>query len=88
MHRTQNHSAASRVPSYEFRLLLNTRRTQLLGVGPKNIADLLAIDGALARISAGRFGLCMACGGEIDRARLKSAPTSAVCQPCEAAAGQ
>jgi RNA polymerase-binding transcription factor DksA len=95
--------ATSQIPSYEFSLLLNSRRRQLLedshgtllaatgddasncglSASQKNIRDLLAIDGALARIGEGVFGVCIACGSEIDRGRLKSDPTSDFCQPCE-----
>jgi hypothetical protein len=100
----------SRVPSYEFSLLLNLRRRQLLegshgtlpaagggdafddglSTAQKNIRDLLAIDGALARIGEGVFGFCIACGSEIDRGRLKFDPTSVLCLPCNvrAADGQ
>jgi len=100
----------SRIPSYELRLLLNSRRRQLLedshgmlleaggdeasGGGlsttQKNLRSLLAIDGALARIGEGVFGVCIACASEIDRGRLKSDPTSVRCLPCDvrAADGQ
>ncbi len=93
----------SRIPSYDFRLLLNSRRRQLLEDSPgtllaasgddassgrlntaeNNIRNLLAIEGALARIDEGVFGVCIACGSEIDRGRLKSDPTSVRCLPCD-----
>jgi RNA polymerase-binding transcription factor DksA len=73
----------SRIPTYEFRLLLNTRRRQVL---EGSLGTLLAIDVALARIGEGVFGICIGCGSEIDRGRLKSDPTSARCMPCDARA--
>jgi RNA polymerase-binding transcription factor DksA len=79
----------SRIPTYEFRLLLNTRRRQVLEDSHgtlQNLHGLLAIDDALARIGEGVFGICIACDSEIDRGRLKSDPTSARCMPCEARA--
>lgn len=44
---------------------------------------LLDIDIALARIGGGSYGICIDCGGEIDRVRLKADPTAKCCLPCQ-----
>lgn len=45
---------------------------------------LRKVDDALARLEAGRYGLCHACGTEIAEARLRALPFAVRCQPCEA----
>ncbi len=44
--------------------------------------ELRAIDGALARIEAGTYGLCSDCGEPIERARLEAMPEAALCIVC------
>lgn len=46
------------------------------------LAELKAIRRALARISAGTFGRCRACGGEIEPARLSAVPHADDCAAC------
>jgi len=47
-------------------------------------ADTLArIDGALLRLEAGTYGVCLACGGEIPAPRLRALPFAACCQACQ-----
>jgi DnaK suppressor protein len=41
------------------------------------------VDGALARIDAGAFGRCTACGGPIAEARLDALPWAALCIDCQ-----
>ncbi len=48
-------------------------------------AELEAIDRALARIAAGTYGRCEACGGAIPLGRLQALPAAARCLPCEEA---
>jgi DnaK suppressor protein len=43
---------------------------------------LRQIDEALARIEAGTYGQCIACGEEIPAKRLKAAPWAEMCIPC------
>ncbi len=46
--------------------------------------DLLkAIDGAFARLDAGRYGICDLCGAEIPLARLKALPFAIYCVECQ-----
>ncbi len=41
------------------------------------------VDAALARIDAGTFGRCTACGGPIAEARLDALPWAALCIDCQ-----
>lgn len=45
--------------------------------------ELLHIEAALVRIGDGSYGICIECGGEIGRARLKVEPATMRCPPCE-----
>lgn len=42
-----------------------------------------AIEDALARISAGRFGVCEVCKQPISKARLEAVPWRRVCRDCK-----
>jgi hypothetical protein len=42
-----------------------------------------AIEDALARISAGRFGACEVCKQPISKARLEAVPWTRVCRDCK-----
>jgi RNA polymerase-binding transcription factor len=44
---------------------------------------LREIDSALARLHAGLYGLCAACGGPIPLARLRALPFATLCVPCQ-----
>ena len=46
-------------------------------------AQMKAIRLAIARLDAGRYGLCTACGIPIDAARLEAVPHAAHCVECE-----
>jgi RNA polymerase-binding transcription factor DksA len=41
-----------------------------------------ALTHAVRRIEAGTYGLCLSCGGSIDRERLELLPTTSVCVVC------
>lgn len=41
------------------------------------------IDEALARLDAGRYGVCVECGRGIAARRLRALPFAVRCQPCE-----
>lgn len=45
-------------------------------------AEIEAIDAALARIAAGDYGRCEACGNPIAPARLAAVPTATKCVSC------
>jgi DnaK suppressor protein len=45
--------------------------------------ELQDIEDALARIGDGSYGICIDCGGEIGRARLKADPAAKRCLPCQ-----
>ncbi len=44
--------------------------------------ELAAIDQAIARLDAGRYGVCTSCGHEIGAKRLKAVPYADQCQSC------
>lgn len=46
-----------------------------------------AIEDALARINAGRFGICEVCKRPISKARLEAVPWTRVCRDCKEEAG-
>lgn len=49
----------------------------------ENESDTLAqVDGALARLNKGAFGLCEECGGPIAKARLQALPFASLCIDC------
>ena len=47
------------------------------------LADLQAIDEALARVSAGSYGTCCRCGGRIATRRLRAQPAARLCLSCQ-----
>jgi DnaK suppressor protein len=46
-------------------------------------ATLEEVDRALAKFDNGTYGLCEACGGRIDRARLEALPHAKYCMECQ-----
>lgn len=50
-------------------------------------AHLAEIDGALARVDAGTYGVCAACGRAIPPERLEVRPTATTCVGCATASG-
>jgi RNA polymerase-binding transcription factor DksA len=51
-------------------------------------ARIGAIDAALARMDAGRYGTCASCGKEIFEARLRAEPNLVLCANCAQAPGE
>ena len=45
--------------------------------------ELQEIEAAIARIRDGSYGICVDCGGEIDRARLMADPRAKHCLACQ-----
>jgi DnaK suppressor protein len=62
---------------------------QLRDCDPARLADELAslrqIDDAFARIAAGSYGNCLACGRPIAPERLRAQPAARNCLPCQEA---
>ena len=52
-------------------------------IGEHETAELQALDAALARLDAGRYGLCTDCGVAISKARLDAAPEAPRCLSCQ-----
>lgn len=50
--------------------------------------ELRRIDAALARLDAGTYGDCAACGGAIEPARLDASPATPFCLTCAASREQ
>jgi RNA polymerase-binding transcription factor DksA len=49
--------------------------------------ELRHIDAALARIGAGRYDVCVKCGGRIAADRLRAVPYTDLCASCATATG-
>ncbi|SEL20552.1 TraR/DksA family transcriptional regulator [Roseovarius nanhaiticus] len=54
----------------------------LEALGQAELAEVRRIDAALARISAGTYGICQTCGDDISRARLDLLPATPFCKTC------
>ena len=59
-------------------------RTEVIGLVDTIKGQLDAVDAALARISEGKYGICLNCGKEIDPARMEARPESVYCVDCKA----
>ena len=57
-------------------------RTLLTALGTQYAKKLLAIENALDRIHQGKYGLCMKCGKEIPKDRLRVIPFAPMCINC------
>jgi DnaK suppressor protein len=53
-------------------------------LGDRDREKLAAIDEALSRVSAGTYGICESCEGEISEARLVALPFTRLCVTCQA----
>lgn len=49
----------------------------------RHVQEIQDVDGALMRIAAGNYGVCMDCERSIAVERLKAYPTAKRCQPCQ-----
>ena len=54
----------------------------LEGVGEVTLDEIAQIKRALARIEAGKYGVCIRCGGSIGKARLEALPHATMCVKC------
>jgi RNA polymerase-binding transcription factor DksA len=48
-----------------------------------NGVELPMIDGAIERLRRGEYGLCLDCGGPIEKERLDAIPEIHICRRCE-----
>lgn len=62
---------------------VNTARDIEFSINEHETAELVAIDEALTRLSAGVYGLCTTCNATISEARLNAAPEAARCINCQ-----
>jgi DnaK suppressor protein len=56
--------------------------SRLAGIRAETHAELLATEGALARIADGSYGVCANCGHPIAAGRLEARPTATLCIEC------
>lgn len=49
----------------------------------RDVEELRDIEGALMRIAAGTYGICVSCGEPISHERLGAYPTAKRCLPCQ-----
>lgn len=59
-------------------------REQFAALRAQAEAHLDEIEAALARLAAGRYGVCESCGGEIANERLATLPAARLCVTCAA----
>jgi DnaK suppressor protein len=71
-----NHPADIGTETYE--------RERDAGLGRDLERTLKAVDDALARLAAGRYGWCAECGGRVDPRRLDALPEAVLCVECAA----
>jgi DnaK suppressor protein len=64
---------------------VTAERTEVLGLVESIKGQLDDVDAALARIEAGKYGICANCGKEIAPARLEARPESILCFECKTA---
>ena len=62
---------------------LATEKEIEFAIGEHEIAELGALDAALARIEAGTYGECADCGVNIPAARLNATPEAQRCIHCQ-----
>ncbi|MBU0889326.1 MAG: TraR/DksA family transcriptional regulator [Gammaproteobacteria bacterium] len=70
------------------RTQLAAERALEFALDDRETAHLAAVDAALARIEAGTYGECTACGTDITAARLHAMPEAARCVHCQEKAEQ
>ena len=62
---------------------VNVERERDLALSAQALAEVVAIDEALAKIDAGTYGVCDKCGEPIPKERLKALPHAALCVRCK-----
>ena len=61
-------------------------RTETMGIIENLRTHLTGVDGAIARIGAGTYGICTICGTAIPDERMKFRPESSQCIDCKTSA--
>ncbi len=69
-------------PNFEERATEREGDEVLESLGQSGLNEIRQIQAALARIEAGTFGICAACGEEISEERLNIVPHAARCRLC------
>jgi DnaK suppressor protein len=67
---------------------LSSEWSRLTALAEAAKSELAQVDGALARLAAGTYGICARCGRTIPRARLEARPFAELCVPCAEALGR
>lgn len=49
----------------------------------RDAGEIRDIEGAMQRLAAGTYGVCVACGTRIPEERLQAYPTAKRCRPCQ-----
>ncbi len=63
-------------------------RTETIGIVESLTRRLAEVDAALVKLAEGTFGVCAACGNDIEADRLDYRPTSIKCVSCKSAASE
>jgi DnaK suppressor protein len=74
--------AAGRDPEFEEGAQSDRAQQTLSALGEAQRQEIGQIDAAIARIEAGRYGTCRACGQVIDPRRLTALPYTPHCAEC------
>jgi DnaK suppressor protein len=77
--------AVERAPDEVENVQLASQRDLVITRLDREAVLLGAVREALGRIEDGSYGLCVDCGREIRRARLKAVPWASRCVPCQEA---
>ena len=74
-------------PGFSDRSHSTEERSRLISVVRALRSNLLDVDLALGKISAGTYGTCERCGGPIGSERLEAIPWALLCIDCKRKAG-
>ncbi len=62
---------------------ITAERSEILGLIERMVEELRSVEVALARLNAGTYGTCQACGKEISPERLEFRPNAVLCVECK-----
>lgn len=74
--------AAERDPEFEEGAQSEHEQFTLARLSENQRRELAKIDGAIARIDEGEYGVCVDCGQDIDPRRLAALPYALLCREC------